>query len=440
MGLWVLALSRSLDHGTDGFVSASAVLSIDPIDGPVRAAALVAAKLWRSAEGGYRFNDWADYNDQSDRARLKREQARERQRRHRQNRTLTDVTRDVTRDETRDTASLLTDVTRDVTRDETRDTASLLTDVTRDVTRDETRDTASLLTDVTRDVTRDETRDISKQSDDGAKSGKANAEGSPQSSPLPCDGSDSPSRTYTHAGARPSLSLSSSFSSSEDQERQRVYVTTHEGAEPVEASEPSPPSSASTPVAPKPSLVAVAGSPSLPAGGAAGVASVAPDSSIVVRPGDGEPDGIVSERIDLYISGPIESEPVGSSPVPLPLSLESRLLTELRRHPSLAAIATERFAQGLAIRCNGIGTTRTEGDTVTAIAITAEHAANQEAIGTPASGSALASYLSACARRAERERTTTRAASSPRSPRSTFKPAQPFTGEIFGPKPGTELF
>jgi len=402
MGLWVLALSRSLDHGTDGFVSASAVLSIDPIDGPVRAAALVAAKLWRSAEGGYRFNDWADYNDQSDRARLKREQARERQRRHRQNRTLTDVT--------------------------------------RDVTRDETRDTASLLTDVTRDVTRDETRDISKQSDDGAKSGKANAEGSPQSSPLPCDGSDSPSRTYTHAGARPSLSLSSSFSSSEDQERQRVYVTTHEGAEPVEASEPSPPSSASTPVAPKPSLVAVAGSPSLPAGGAAGVASVAPDSSIVVRPGDGEPDGIVSERIDLYISGPIESEPVGSSPVPLPLSLESRLLTELRRHPSLAAIATERFAQGLAIRCNGIGTTRTEGDTVTAIAITAEHAANQEAIGTPASGSALASYLSACARRAERERTTTRAASSPRSPRSTFKPAQPFTGEIFGPKPGTELF
>lgn len=62
-GLWVTALSWSMDQLTDGNVPTHAL----PILGATRAdaRALVNAGLWETTTDGWRFHDWLDYQPDS---------------------------------------------------------------------------------------------------------------------------------------------------------------------------------------------------------------------------------------------------------------------------------------------------------------------------------------------------------------------------------------
>lgn len=58
-GLWVTALSYSMDQLTDGFIPVHVLAALG---GSAKdATALVAAGLWEQTDGGWRFHDWHDY-------------------------------------------------------------------------------------------------------------------------------------------------------------------------------------------------------------------------------------------------------------------------------------------------------------------------------------------------------------------------------------------
>lgn len=58
MGLWVRAMSYSCQQLTDGFIPDVIVQSMN---GANVAERLIEVGLWHREEGGYRFNDWGDY-------------------------------------------------------------------------------------------------------------------------------------------------------------------------------------------------------------------------------------------------------------------------------------------------------------------------------------------------------------------------------------------
>lgn len=70
MGLWIRAGTWSSSQLTDGFIpNAIASAMANECD----ADALVDAKLWDRAEGGYQFHDWSDFQPSADVERKKRE-------------------------------------------------------------------------------------------------------------------------------------------------------------------------------------------------------------------------------------------------------------------------------------------------------------------------------------------------------------------------------
>lgn len=123
--LWLLSISYCSDNLTDGIVSKpmSRRLGVTPKD----AKALVAARLWDVADGGWYVHDYLDYQTASDRVREVRAQTLERVHRHRVERTEAsdsavtgDVTPDVTGSVTRYTEGYVTPgVTQSVTPDVT---------------------------------------------------------------------------------------------------------------------------------------------------------------------------------------------------------------------------------------------------------------------------------------------------------------------------------
>jgi hypothetical protein len=75
MGLWVRALSYSCQQLTDGFITEQMVTVMG---GQVACQALVECGLWHQVDGGYQFNDWADYQPSRDLVLAKRDDARAR--------------------------------------------------------------------------------------------------------------------------------------------------------------------------------------------------------------------------------------------------------------------------------------------------------------------------------------------------------------------------
>ena len=71
MGLWVLAGSWAAQNGTDGWVPEDELDRWDD-DWPTLTRRLVRAGYWwpadRDGEAGYGFNDWLDYNPESEAA------------------------------------------------------------------------------------------------------------------------------------------------------------------------------------------------------------------------------------------------------------------------------------------------------------------------------------------------------------------------------------
>lgn len=81
LGLWVRAGSWSMHQLTDGFIPQSVVLALGG-DGD-DAAALVNARLWHQADGGYQFHDWAEYQPTREKVLAEREATRLRVEKHR---------------------------------------------------------------------------------------------------------------------------------------------------------------------------------------------------------------------------------------------------------------------------------------------------------------------------------------------------------------------
>jgi hypothetical protein len=103
MGLWAMAGSYCMSYKTDGAVPAWFVAGWP--QGKALAAKLVAARLWETAEDGYLFHDWADFQPTAEEIEAEREKSRERQRARRQRIRAGrsgGVTPPVTRDEPRD--------------------------------------------------------------------------------------------------------------------------------------------------------------------------------------------------------------------------------------------------------------------------------------------------------------------------------------------------
>ena len=73
MGLWIRALSYSCQQLTDGFIPSTVVGVFDGFDSAER---LVQSGLWHLADGGYQFNDWADYQPTRKDVESKRESVR----------------------------------------------------------------------------------------------------------------------------------------------------------------------------------------------------------------------------------------------------------------------------------------------------------------------------------------------------------------------------
>lgn len=148
---WVRAGSYSCQHLTDGFISAPMLRMFGNADA---AAELVATGLWEEVAGGWRFHDWAEYQETGDAVRKRREQARDRQRRSRERReqkrsasasTDTDVITDVTRDGFVSDTEPVTHANTTVEEPDTADTSvaanpQVADSVTSDVTRDDTRE------------------------------------------------------------------------------------------------------------------------------------------------------------------------------------------------------------------------------------------------------------------------------------------------------------
>lgn len=83
IALWTRAGSFSCDKLTDGHIHRAYLPSLR---GTEKAAAeLVTAGLWLTVDDGWRFHDWADYNETGDEVEAKRLAAKERMRRVRAN-------------------------------------------------------------------------------------------------------------------------------------------------------------------------------------------------------------------------------------------------------------------------------------------------------------------------------------------------------------------
>lgn len=117
---WVRAGTYSCQHLTDGFVAAGALRLVGDKDS---AAELVAAGLWEIAAGGWRFHDWAEYQETSETVKERRRQARDRQRKARAARDAKKAAAHPRSGEPQQgqTADVTPPVTEDVTRDNTRE-------------------------------------------------------------------------------------------------------------------------------------------------------------------------------------------------------------------------------------------------------------------------------------------------------------------------------
>jgi len=87
IALWARAGSFSCDKLTDGFIHRAYLPSLRATE--KAAAELVTAGLWDVVDDGWRFHDWADYNETGDEVEAKKAAARERMRRVRANRERT---------------------------------------------------------------------------------------------------------------------------------------------------------------------------------------------------------------------------------------------------------------------------------------------------------------------------------------------------------------
>lgn len=81
IGLWVRAGAWSCMRLTDGFIPAHVLGMLGASD--VDADELVEAGLWLSADEGYRFHDWAEYQPTAESVNGQREREREKKRRQR---------------------------------------------------------------------------------------------------------------------------------------------------------------------------------------------------------------------------------------------------------------------------------------------------------------------------------------------------------------------
>lgn len=83
VALWVRAGSYCCQHLTDGFVS-SKILRV--LGEEKAASELVDSGLWKEIKTGYKFHDWAEYQETSDAVKERRKQARDRMRKVRERR------------------------------------------------------------------------------------------------------------------------------------------------------------------------------------------------------------------------------------------------------------------------------------------------------------------------------------------------------------------
>ncbi|WP_131104046.1 hypothetical protein [Ornithinimicrobium sufpigmenti] len=109
MGLWVRAGSYCAQQLTDGFVSNDV---INTLGTRAQALRLVAAGLWESVPGGFRFHDWTDYQPTKSDVQAERAAAKERQARWRATRRRNAVTNRVTSDVTDGSSNAVTNASR----------------------------------------------------------------------------------------------------------------------------------------------------------------------------------------------------------------------------------------------------------------------------------------------------------------------------------------
>lgn len=88
VSLWTRAGSWACQHLTDGFVPTSAIRTLGGT--PKFAHELVKVGYWETADGGWVFHDWADYQEPSETVKKRRADARERMRAVRANKTRTE--------------------------------------------------------------------------------------------------------------------------------------------------------------------------------------------------------------------------------------------------------------------------------------------------------------------------------------------------------------
>jgi hypothetical protein len=88
--LWVAGLSYCQKYLTDGFISDVALRGLRAFT-PKRRGELLAAGLWRDAQGGITVHDYLDWNDSRAHVLSSREQARERLKKHKEKRVSKDV-------------------------------------------------------------------------------------------------------------------------------------------------------------------------------------------------------------------------------------------------------------------------------------------------------------------------------------------------------------
>jgi hypothetical protein len=70
MGVWVRAMSWSMQQLTDGFIPHDIVVAVK---GSAVAPALCHKGLWHEVEGGFQFNDWCDYQPTREKVLAERE-------------------------------------------------------------------------------------------------------------------------------------------------------------------------------------------------------------------------------------------------------------------------------------------------------------------------------------------------------------------------------
>lgn len=83
LGLWVRAGSWAMQHLTDGFIPSNVVAALGGQWDDT--AALVNARLWHQADGGFQFHDWEEYQPTREQIEAERAKTRERVEKHRAN-------------------------------------------------------------------------------------------------------------------------------------------------------------------------------------------------------------------------------------------------------------------------------------------------------------------------------------------------------------------